>query len=291
MTSSSSQTRPLVRYHGGKWRLAPWIISHFPPHRVYTELFGGGASVLLVKERSYAEVYNDLDSSIVGLFTVMRDRADDLRALCELTPFSREEFTKAYVPCWDDPEYKGTADQMPVEQARRVLVRSHMGFGSNAISRKSTGFRNNVTRGGGIPCHLWSRLTQHFDLIRNRLAGVIIENRCAFDLLKKFDGPDTLHYIDPPYPKQTRSDLFDDYKHELTDAQHAELWDVVGQLRGNVVLSGYDCKLYAERSALLGFTKVEKLARIDSGRIATECLWLCPKTVEALAGPVQGVLI
>jgi len=34
-------TRPVMRYHGGKYRLAPMIVDLFPQHRVYTEAFGG----------------------------------------------------------------------------------------------------------------------------------------------------------------------------------------------------------------------------------------------------------
>ena len=71
--------RPLLRYFGGKWRLAPWIISHFPPHKTYVEPFGGSASVLLRKPRSNGEIYNDLDNEVFNLFSVLRsDRADDL---------------------------------------------------------------------------------------------------------------------------------------------------------------------------------------------------------------------
>src|SRR3990172_1008023 len=94
--------RPILRYHGGKWKLASWIIDNFPPHRTYTEPFGGAASVLLRKPRSYAEVYNDLDSEIVNIFKVARDRGEELQRRLHLTPFARDELLAAYESS-DDP--------------------------------------------------------------------------------------------------------------------------------------------------------------------------------------------
>lgn len=105
-------TRPILRYHGGKWLLAPWIISHFPEHRVYVEPFGGAASVLLQKGRSYAEVYNDLDGEVVNLFRVVRDHGHELLQKLHLTPFSRVDFMDSY---------KRSTD--PIDQAWRVTWR------------------------------------------------------------------------------------------------------------------------------------------------------------------------
>jgi hypothetical protein len=89
-TPMPTPERPVLRYHGGKWELAPWIISNLPPHHVYAEPYGGAASVLLRKSRSYAEVYNDLDGEIVNLFRVLRETPDVLlRALSHGPLFSQ----------------------------------------------------------------------------------------------------------------------------------------------------------------------------------------------------------
>ena len=88
--------RPALRYHGGKWNLASWIISHFPVHECYVEPFGGAASVLLQKSRSPLEVYNDLDGRVVSFFSVLRERPDELARLLSLTPYARAEYELSY---------------------------------------------------------------------------------------------------------------------------------------------------------------------------------------------------
>ena len=76
-------TRPVLRYLGGKFRLAPWIIGFFPTHRIYVEPFGGAASVLLRKPRSMGECYNDLDGEVVNRIEVPADVADPARLALE----------------------------------------------------------------------------------------------------------------------------------------------------------------------------------------------------------------
>lgn len=253
--------RPILRYHGGKWILANWIISHLPKHRVYVEPYGGAASVLLRKPRSYAEIYNDLDGEVVNLFRVARDSGDELNRVLELTPFARDEFVLSYEPAGE-----------PMEQARRTVTRSFMGFGSNSHNQL-TGFRANSNRSGSTPAHDWGNYPNALSAIIERLRGVCIENRDAITVMHQHDSVDTVHYVDPPYVASTR-DKGADYRHEMTDDDHEALADVLHNLRGKVVLSGYSSSLYDALYA--DWPRVERKAHADGALDRTEVLWLSP---------------
>ena len=266
LPSTLAVPRPVLRYHGGKFSLAPWIASHFPTHRTYTEAYCGGASVLLRKPRSYAEVINDIDSEIVNLFRVLRNpaQAREMVRLVTLTPYAREEFEASYI----------TADD-PIEQARRTLFRSAAGHSTvGASGRWRTGFRCNVRRTGTHPAQDWANLPQALDAVVARLRGVVVENMSALDMLRKYDGPATLHYVDPPYLVETRHERWAGYayRYEMGVADHQALAETLQDLKGTVVLSGYPHPLYDQWFA--DWARYTHQAHSDRASDRVEVLWV-----------------
>lgn len=177
-------TRPVLRYHGGKWMLARWIIEHLPPHRIYVEPYAGAASVLMQKPRSTGELICDLDGEIVNVFRVLRDpaQARELERLLRLTPYSRSEFEDAYLAGAD-----------PVEQARRTLIKSLMGFGADGLlATWRTGFRVNISKPNGGPPAEWANYPDAIPAFTTRLRGVLVETVPALHVIEKHDSPQTL---------------------------------------------------------------------------------------------------
>lgn len=269
--------RPALRYMGGKWRLAPWVIAHMPEHKTYLEPYGGAASVLLRKPPAFQEIYNDLDGEIVSLFKVLRDPVGggELARLIALTPFARDEFEASY-----------EASPDPIENARRTVVRSFMGFGSTAVAlRRKTGFRAISERNGKHPARDFAGMPEALAAITERFQGVVIENRPALGVMARCDGPRTLIYADPPYVHETRSQkriqgtLEHAYTHEMSEADHLELLTWLLTCRSMVMLSGYRSDLY--KKMLKGWRCVEVDALADGARPRVECLWLNPAAVAA----------
>lgn len=266
-------TKPLMRYHGAKFRLAPWVMGFFPEHHTYVEPFGGAAGVLLQKPRSASEVYNDLDGDIVNVFRVLQDQntADELFRKLVVTPYARQEFEIAFVESSD-----------PVERARRTLIRASMGFGSAGATKQRTGFRIDSAREYSPAAHVWSEYPEQIAAFVERLRGVLIENRPAGEVVSGHDRPDTLFFVDPPYLHSTRQMKGHRYyAHEMTDKDHAALLTQLNQAQGLVVLCGYDSEMYND--LLKGWERHQTKARISAGRgtsIRTECVWLNPRCAE-----------
>lgn len=272
--------RPVLRYFGGKWKLAPWIISHLPAHRLYVEPFGGAASVLMLKPRSYAEIYNDIDSEVVNVFRVLRDpgTSEALEAILRLTPFSRDDFNSAWEPSYD-----------PVEQARRTLLKAFAGYGSDSIHRPSqrgmrtrasvwkstTGFRTTAHRQrGSTPASEWATWPNQMRTFCERLQGVVIENRPAEKVITQYDDLDALIYADPPYVHASRRRLDHGYRQEMSDEDHSRLAEILHGVRGMVVLSGYHSELYDR--LYRGWRTAETSHYIGDGERSVEVLWFSP---------------
>lgn len=249
--------------------LAPWIIDHFSQHRIYTEVFGGAASVLLRKPRSHSEVYNDLDGDLVNLFRLLQrpDEANDLRLRLHLTTFSREEFEATYLPM-----------ESSLDRAWALIVRSFFGHGSDSARQdKRSGFRAGGHGGGSSPARDWKNYPPALEAVVERLQGVLIEHRPAVEVLQAQDSPDTLHYVDPPYVLSTRKmGGAGAYRHELTDQDHRELAAVLRSLKGHVIISGYPCKLYDDE-LYADWSRVQRSALADGARERNEVLWMNAK--------------
>lgn len=259
--------RPLIRYHGGKFRLADWIISHFPNHETYVEPFGGAASVLFAKTPSKTEVYNDLDNDVVNLFKVLRDPqlSYELAEQLNLTPYSRTEFYNARVESDD-----------PVEKARRLVIRAQMGFGSAGATKKTTGFRLDTSRGNSSITSIWDQQPKVIIDAASRLKNVMVENRDALSVIEDLDNEDTLFFIDPPYVLDTRNMGGKAYRHEMTNVEHKKLIELLIQVKGKVIICGYEHPIYDK----LNWKKVSKTSAAagQSGSVLREeVLWINPQ--------------
>ena len=268
---ASPLSRPALRYHGGKWKMGGWIVDHLPPHGTYVEPFGGSAAVLLRKQPSAFEVWNDLSHQVKTFFTVLRERTAELIRAIELTPYHRAEALQAERA----PE---TTD--PLETARRFYVRSWQTYGGIRDTRTSSGFRFDVAPTDKANVDLWTN-TEQLWAVAARLRGVQFESRDALDVISRYGQQRTaLLYCDPPYVTSTRNRRWDSaaYAVEFSDEDHRRLAELLHAVEAQVVVSGYPSPLYDE--LFEGWRRVDRQVRTQGRGEATECLWIAPPPEE-----------
>ena len=256
-----------MKWHGGKHYLATHIISHFPAHRVYLEAFGGAASVLLNKPPVEVEAYNDLDLRITRLFRILQHKGQAFIDRVRFIPYSQKEFEDAgsYPP--------GATD---LDKAVCDFVRWRQSFGGKGTTWSYTTSRARGGMAGDV--NAWWTAIEQLPAIIDRLKRVQILHQPATEAIRRFDGPDTLIYCDPPYLHETRDpNSVDVYGVEMSDAEHRLLGEALNSCQSKVVLSGYPSPLYEELFGSWQRVEFDVASHASGGRKKarkTEVLWI-----------------
>jgi len=225
--------RPIFNYFGSKFSLSRKLLCLIPPHQTYIEPFCGSAAMFFAKPPSKFEILNDINHSIIILFSVLRDPVK-LRSLCELitfTPYSREEYETSQNYCSKDND---------IIRSWKFLIESNMGFCGKQRYKTGwkVGYKDNRT------ISVWNKIPDRLSTAAIRLKNAQIENRPAIDVILRSDHKDAFYFIDPPYPYYS----FDTPKHcydfSMTDKEHFELVDILKNLTGQVMITMYQNEIY-----------------------------------------------
>jgi DNA adenine methylase len=255
-------------WYGGKFSHLDWLLPLLPRAHHYCEPYSGSAAVLINREVSPVETYNDIDGDVVNFFRVLRDRHEELIRSIALTPFSREEFHIAI-----SGPTQGVSD---IERARRFYIRARQartGLAQTATIGRWANCKNTSRAGMSGVVSRWLGGVSALDEIAQRLLRVQIENRPAIDIIRLYDDKQTLFYCDPPYMHETRGDK-KAYGFEMTAEQHWELTETLQQCKGLVAISGYRCD--AMDTWYKWWKRFDAPVKVihSTKQLRQECLWM-----------------
>lgn len=228
-----------ISWIGGKKALRKNILEQFPPeYSRYIEVFGGAGWVLFAEERKTdLEVYNDMDGNLVNLFRCAKHHPDALQKELDWILHSRELF------CDARQESRGLTD---IQRAARFFVLIKVSFGADCHSfgarkldmAKAVGYLREVSV---------------------RLNKVVIEHLDFERLLKVYDRPGALFYLDPPYFHTEKY-----YQVPFQAEDHARLREALGRIQGRFLLSYNDCEEARELYKEFAILEVDRSNNLSS---------------------------
>lgn len=252
--------KAIMKYPGSKWGIAKWIIDFFPEHHSYLEPFFGSGAVLFNKSRSHIETVNDLDDNVVNLFDWIKQDPERLAHEIYYTPYARQVYEDAFALVPTDS----------LGKAVNFYIRLEMGHGYRTNGEK-VGWKNDIQgRERAYAAQYWCELPRRIMQASERLRGVQIENKPAIELMERFNYPNVLIYLDPPYVLSTRRGK--QYKHELDIKGQKELLEAVLAHKGPLLISGYDNELYNDY--LKGWHREETICYSQVCSRKREVLWM-----------------
>ncbi|WP_237560582.1 DNA adenine methylase [Halostella litorea] len=211
-------------YIGGKTRLASWVIDHLPPHTAYVEPFGGSGAVLLNKPRSTVEVFNDKDDDVVTFFRVARQRPEELAEWCRMTPFSEQLHNR-----WADAFFAGERPDDELEHAGRWLFLRYSQYAAKVSSKSGFKRESPNDEKGSRNARNWGNVPDRIDDVAERFRGVSVVNEDYQTVIERYDSPETVYYLDPPYFGK------EDFYQE--SAEHSSLEQTLDDIDGYAIVS------------------------------------------------------
>lgn len=240
-------------YYGGKFSQLDTLIKKLPSgieKMHYVEPFGGSMALLINKPKSKCETYNDIGFDVVNFFEVLRENRDELLEKLYLTPYSRSEYENAFI-----------STDCKIELAKRFYIRIRMSM--NAVGKYPSQFRISVKQNSPLTQRFRNSMGDLF-FVSNRILDVHIENKCALEIIDRYDSENTFFYLDPPYMEKTRVDPYA-YKNEFR--MHIELSNKLNSIKGKFLLSGYgdyDLDLLCENEVSCASSpKLSKARRVE----------------------------
>ncbi|WNY26162.1 DNA adenine methylase [Methanolapillus millepedarum] len=260
-----------LNWIGGKSSHLDFIFSNFPSeHLHFIDVFGGSGAVLLNKQPSQIETYNDINENLVSYFRMMRDRPDELSRRIQLTPYSRREFENC-IRILKNPS------SPEIEKARAFFTVANQSFHQNVSCLGTGSWKvciNDVAGGTSSAVSKYHSKIKMLPAVSDRLKNVQIECADFRKIIKRYDSETSFFYVDPPYPHESRAKR-DLYEFEMNREQHIELLDMLNSMEGGALVSTYQNDLYD--SELKNWIKIigqeKRLPSSSKGRKESEILF------------------
>jgi DNA adenine methylase len=243
-------THPPAAYIGGKRQLAKRLVAliNATTHTTYAEVFVGMGGVFLKRTlQPKAEVINDYSGDVANLFRILQRHYPQFMDTLRFQVTGRREFERLKA---SDP-----STLTDLERAARFLYLQRLAFGGKVAGR-------NFGVSVGIPGRFdLNKLGPQLGDLHERLAGVIIENLSWADFIDRYDRPETLFYLDPPYWGSE-----DDYGKELfARDQFALIAQRLAHLKGRFILSINDVPEIRALFARFTFDEVKLTYSVQGG--------------------------
>lgn len=217
--------RTPITYYGGKQRLADTIIAMMPPHKLYCEPFFGGGAVFFRKPKTGLEVINDRDNALINFYHCAQNHFPELQDMVQQTLHSETMYRYAK-DVWNE--------RVPASDIEKAWAIWYITNGSTQGSMHGSWTWCNGLSGGHAASTLNHKRSDFSTQLHNRLKSVQISCRDAHRVILERDTPNTLFYLDPPYPGS-----FQGHYRGYTHKEFYELCDLLSSIRGKFILSCY----------------------------------------------------